>query len=192
MPLQLPVGGSGPPHEPPPYGGLGPDGWARGRTFLELVESAGTAAAAALAAAFAATEVEETRRAFFSAYPRPVRVLALADLGCTDSVTNVGQAERLFTLGQHIWMRIFLAEEHADVRQLFASPELPLLVFFGADKREFGRWGPRPHALLDAEGNVAPAARVAFRDDFYARNRGRDLAAELVARLAAHTDPGAA
>ena len=188
MPLQLPVGGSGPPHEPPPYGGLGPDGWARGRTFLELVESAGTAAAA-LRAAFAATEVEETRRAFFIAYPRPVRVLALADLGGTDSVTNVAQAERLFTLGQHIWMRILLAHEHADVRQLFASPELPLLVFFGADKREFGRWGPRPRALLDAEGNVAPAALDAFRADFYARSRGRDLAAELCARLASHTDP---
>ncbi len=189
MPLRLPVGGSGPPHETPPYGGLGPDGWARGRTFLELVDSAGEAAAA-LRAAFAATEVEATRRAFFATYPQPVRVLALADFG-TDSVTNVAQAERLFTLGQKIWMRIFLAEEHADVRRLFASSELPLLVLFGADKREFGRWGPRPRALLETEVRAAPASRDALRADFYARNRGRDLAAELAARLAAHTDPPA-
>ena len=190
MPLQLPVGG-GPPDEPTPWGGLGPDGWARGRTFLELVESAGETSAA-LSAAFAATEVEAAQRAFVAAYPWPVRVLALADLGCTDSVTNVAQAERLFTLGHRIWMRIFLAHEHAEVRQLFTSPELPLLVFFGADKREFGRWGPRPQSLLDAEANVEPAARNAFRIDFYAQNRGRDVAAELCARLAAHTGPGAA
>ena len=184
------MGGSGPPHEPPPYGGLGSEGWARGRTFLELVDSAG-AASAALRAAFDATEVESARRTFFATYPRPVRVLALAGLG-TDSVTNVAQAERLFTLGQKIWMRIFLAEEHADVRQLFTSPELPLLVFFGADKREFARWGPRPRALLESEVHFAPDARDALRADFYAHNRGRDLAAELAARLAAQPDPPAA
>jgi len=157
---------------------------------LELVDSAGEAAAA-LRTAFAATEVESTRRAFFATYPHSVRVLALADLG-TECVTNVAQAERLFTLGQKIWMRIFLAEEHADVHQLFTSPELPLLVFFGADKCEFGRWGPRPRALIETEVNVAPAARDSLRADFYARNRGRDLAAELAARLAVRPDPPAA
>ena len=192
MPLRLPVRGGGPPAAPPPYGGLGQDGWARGHTFLELVETAGTARHD-LEAAFAATTVDATLQMFFATYPRRVRVLALCDLDTVDTRVNVAQAERLFTCGRTLWLRAFDAA--ADLRQLFASDELPLLVFFGEDQREFARWGPRPQALADVE-RAQPladaAAREARRRDFYAHSRGADLARELQALLTAHVGGGGA
>lgn len=187
MPVRLPITGGGAPPEPPPYGGLGQDGWLRGRTFLELVAAAG-AARDEIEAAFTATAVDAATQAFFATYPRRVRVLALVDLGHVDSRVNVAQAERLFTCGPSLWLRTFVAAEHPDVRRLFASDELPLLVLFGDDQREFARWGPRPQSLRDAETagpDLDAAAREAARRQFYAHSRGADLARELRALLAA-------
>ena len=184
MPLRIPIAGGRPP-EPPPYGGLGEDGWARGRTFLEVLEAAGDARDA-WEAAFAAVDIAPDAGDFFASFPRRVRVLALGDPARTDTRLNVAQAERLFTLGQRIWMRFFAAPENPDLVRLFAaSAELPLLVFFADDRREFARWGPRPRPLqqLEAGSSWRDGELETRRLDYYAHNRGRDLAAELRALL---------
>lgn len=188
MPVRLPVSGGGPPPEPPPYGGLGHGGWARGRTFLELVEQF-PGRRTELEAAFAAVAAEDTSRAFFAACRRRVRILALVDLDAFESRLLLAQMERLCTWGRTLWMRAFLLSENTDLRQLFPSPELPLFVFFGDDGREFARWGPRPRPLQEEEaaaGELTAAQRDTLRQRFHARSGGRDLAQEVQKLLAAH------
>ena len=186
--MRLPVASGGATPEPPPYGGLGVEGWARGLTFLELVAAAGPARAE-IEAAFAQVHVDASIHAFFAAYPRRVRVLVLGGLDAIDLRVNVAQAERLFTFGTNLWLRVFLVPQHADLRRLFTSEELPLFVFFGDDRREFARWGPRPQALRDAEA-AAPgldaAQQEASRRAFYAHSRSAALAGDLQRLLAAH------
>jgi thioredoxin family protein len=180
MPLRIPIVGGRPP-EPPAYGGLGEAGWARGRTFLEAIEAAGEQCDA-WEAAFAAVEVAADVREFFASFPRRVRVLVLGDPAATDTRVNVAQAENLFAAGKSLWMRLFSALESPDLVRLFATGrELPLFVFFGDDRREFARWGPRPHALQELERRTPapPTAVEAHRLDWYAANRGRDLALEI-------------
>ena len=180
MPLRIPILGGRPP-EPPAYGGLGEAGWARGQTFLEAVEAAGIHRDA-WEAAFAAVELAADVREFFASYPRRGRVLVLGDAAATDTRVNVAQAERLFSLGKNLWMRLFSAPDSPDLVRLFAPErELPLFVFFGDDRREFARWGPRPRALQEIEPRAPadPAARETHRREWYARNRGRDLAVEI-------------
>ena len=156
------------------------------RGFLQLVDGAGPQRAE-LETAFRAVHLPHELAAFFSAYAARVRILALADLESLDARVNVAQAERLFTLGGQLWMRVFTVHAHADVVQRFAATrELPLLVFFGQDGREFARWGPRPAALekrLRAPG--AASSDTAARA-FYDQSRGVDLAGELRLLLAAH------
>lgn len=179
MPRLLPVAGGGPPAEPPAYGGLGENGWSRGRTFLELTEAAGVARSA-LSAAFAAVALPPALQDFYTTYGRRVRVLAIADLAQTDSVVNVAQAERLFGFSKRIWMRIFLSRDHPDLVALFHATEMPLLLFFGADKCEFARWGPRPRAIMELPpATTSPTRLEQLRSGFYSRNQGIDLATEL-------------
>jgi len=188
MPVRLPVSGGGPPPEPPPYGGLGHGGWARGRTFLELVEQF-PGARTELEAAFAGTAADDTNRAFFAACRRRVRILALVDLDAFESRLQLAQVERLCTWSRTLWMRAFVLRENVDLRRLFPSSEYPLFVFFGDDGREFARWGPRPRALQEEEAAAVAltgAEREALRQRFHDRSRGRDLALEVQELLAAH------
>lgn len=180
MPLRIPIVGGRPP-EPPAYGGLGEAGWARGRTFLEAVEAAGEQRDT-WEADFAAVEVAADVREFFASFPRRVRVLVLGDALDTDTRVNVAQAENLFASGKSIWMRLFSAPDSPDLVRLFAAGrELPLFVFFGDDRREFARWGPRPRALqeLERRAPATPTGVEPARLDWYARSRGRDLALEI-------------
>lgn len=187
MPLHIPITGGGSTPEPPAYGGLGEAGWARGKTFLELVEDDDTAAAD-LQAAYDAVDVDADTRRFFAQYPRRVRVLVLGDLVRVDTRINVAQAEHLFALGDCIWMRFFPAAENLDLVRIFvgAQHEMPLFVLFGDDRHEFARWGPRPQALQELQSQGLPPDSEASemqRLDFYRRDRGRAVATELRARL---------
>lgn len=191
MSRHIPISGGDPTPGPPAYGGLGEAGWARGKTFLELVESEG-ASDASLRETYAAVDPAAADADFFAHYARRVRVLVLGDPTDFDTRINVAQAERLFALGKNIWMRIFPATDNLDLLRLFAGAQhdLPLFVFFGDDRLEFARWGPCPHELLELEAAMPAAAppeeRAAIRRAFYERDRGLALARDLRALLAAH------
>jgi hypothetical protein len=167
---------------PEPGGGAGQEDWARGATFLEFVEAAGEHRAE-IEAAFRDADVPPEVVEFFASYPRQVRVAALAEATLLDARYNVAQAERLFTCGGRIWMRIFAPERHADLVQRWApQAELPQLVFLAQDMRAFASWGPRPRALQHLPNqDLAERSRI-----FYEANRGCDLARELRAILEPH------
>ena len=180
----LPIRAGDRPPEPPAFGGLGPEGWSRGATFLEFVEGAGEHRAE-IEAAFRGVDPPAAVAEFFAGYPRRVRVLALADVHSLDARVNVAQAERLFSLGSKLWMRIFAPERHSEVVQRLspAGVESLLFVFFGDGPQPLGRWGPRPRRLQELGAGRAPAELGALARSFYAQSRGLDLAEELRALL---------
>lgn len=185
----IPIRAGDPATGPPPYGGLGLDFWVHGATFLEYVEAAG-AQRAAIEAAFRAVELPADLQAYFTGCRRRGRVAALASFEAPDAPFVLAHAERLLTLTAGLWMRIFLVERAADVHQRLAPGRpLPHLVFFGEDRREVGRWGPRPQRLEDELRRLGPEARAAHAARFYAASRGVDLARELRAVL--ETPPAA-
>jgi hypothetical protein len=166
---------------------LGENGWARGRTFLEWIDAAAQLRGE-IESAFEAVEVEDSMHRFFTHYPRRVRVAVFAERNEIDSRIAVAQAERLFSLGQRIWMRIFTADECADLLRFFAGAgaSLPLFIFFSDDRREFARWGPRPRALQDPEAQQEERNAEALeraRHAWDAADRGRELAREFRALL---------
>lgn len=189
----IPIRGSGPP-EPPPYGGLGLDGWARGSSFLDFVEAAG-AHRVALDAAFSSLRLDAETARFFAQYPRRSRILALGSVAEVDSRYNLPQAEFLFSRGPNLWMRIFDPESCHDLVQHYdvsGRGGLPLLVFFGDDRREFGRWGPRPRPLQSHPSLSDPADFEKSARAYYEGNGGADLAHELRQILSAHAGTPAA
>ena len=157
--------GAAPPPEPP-YGGLGEDGWLRGITFYDFVDRAGEARAA-IETAFRDCRVPGEMAVALASYTRHVRVLALVDFHDPASGCVVAQAERFFTHSTRVWMRMFDTDANADLVARYA-PEgegLPVLVFFGEDRREFARWAragdgttllPSLHRLLEA--HAAPTS----------------------------------
>ncbi len=189
MPVHIPISGRSPEPEPPPYGGLGEAGWARGKTFLELVEE-DAERGAALERAYRALDVGADIAAFFASDSRRARVLVLGDLDAVDTRFNVAHAERLFAFGSSIWMRVFSASDNLDLVRLFVGTrhDMPLFVCFGDDRREFARWGPRPRALQELESAPGSPAEATERDSqrraFYERDRGQALADELRTILA--------
>jgi len=182
MSRRLPISGA-PPQAESAFGGLGEAIWSRGRTFLELVQDA-RAPGAALDAAFDAVRLPAELEQFFSSFPRRVRVLALATLDEADSQRILAQAERLFSLGNQVWMRTFPLAEHPDLVQRFPSPRWPLLVFFGDDRREFARWAvPAP-----ADAREAPSRRTPEQPLSAPADQGETLARDLARILAAHAN----
>lgn len=165
---------------------MGETVWSRGSTFLELVESAGTERAS-LDAAFDAVRVSPEVERFFATFPRKSRIMALGNLEEEESRINLAQAERLFSLGKRLWMRTFSVGAHADLVKRFPSSQWPLLVFFGDDRREFARWGPRPRVLQEQErDDEAPSLAVPRRLAFYRDDAGQSLAQDLLRILAVH------
>ncbi len=114
----------------------------------------------------------------------------LGDLTQIDTRFNVAHAEALFAAGDKIWMRVFAASENLDLVRIFvgARHDTPLFVFFGDDRHEFARWGPRPRPLETLEAQTGPPAsareREMLRRDFYVGNAGHALAEELHELLA--------
>ncbi|UCE03219.1 MAG: thioredoxin family protein [Candidatus Latescibacterota bacterium] len=184
MPVRIPIAGGGSAPEPPAYGGLGENGWARGRTFLEWIDAAAQVRGE-IESAFDAVEIEDAMRRFFTHYPRKVRVAVFAECQEIDSRIAVAQAEHLFSLGQRIWMRIFNADECADLLRFFAGAgaPLPLFIFFSDDRREFARWGPRPGALQDPGAQHEERNAEALERARDAAEHGRELAREFRALL---------
>lgn len=184
---RIPVSGAGPP-EPPAYGGLGLDGWARGVTFLDFVEAA-AAHRPLLDAAFRDTGLDAESAQVLERLQRSVRILALATADQVDSLYAVAHAEHACTQSPHLWMRIFDPAACPDLVQRYdvaARGGPPLLVFFGDDRREFARWGPRPAALRTLLDGARGGDPERLACDFYAADCGASMGRDLAAILAAH------
>jgi len=91
--------------------------------------------------------------AAFSALPRPVKVLVLAEDWCGDVIANLPVLGRLAKDSGKLDVRIFLRDQNEDIMQGYLNKgqfkSIPVFVFFDQDFRELGHWIERPASVTE-------------------------------------------
>jgi len=91
--------------------------------------------------------------AAFSALPRPVKVLVLAEDWCGDVIANLPVLGRLAKDSGKLDVRIFLRDQNDDIMQRYLNKgqfkSIPVFVFFDQDFRELGHWIERPASVTE-------------------------------------------
>jgi len=91
--------------------------------------------------------------AAFSALPRPVKVLVLAEDWCGDVIANLPVLGRLAKDSGKLDVRIFLRDQNDDIMQAYLNKgqfkSIPVFVFFDEDFRELGHWIERPASVTE-------------------------------------------
>ncbi len=91
--------------------------------------------------------------AAFSALPRPVKVLVLAEDWCGDVIANLPVLGRLAKDSGKLDVRIFLRDQNDDIMQGYLNKgqfkSIPVFVFFDQDFRELGHWIERPASVTE-------------------------------------------
>ena len=91
--------------------------------------------------------------AAFSALPRPVKVLVLAEDWCGDVIANLPVLGRLARDSGKLDVRIFLRDQNDDIMQSYLNKgqfkSIPVFVFFDQDFRELGHWIERPASVTE-------------------------------------------
>jgi len=91
--------------------------------------------------------------AAFSALPRPVKVLVLAEDWCGDVIANLPVLGRLAKDSGKLDVRIFLRDQNEDIMQGYLNKgqfkSIPVFVFLDQDFRELGHWIERPASVTE-------------------------------------------
>jgi hypothetical protein len=91
--------------------------------------------------------------AAFSALPRPVKVLVLAEDWCGDVIANLPVLGRLAKDSGKLDVRIFLRDQNDDIMQGYLNKgqfkSIPVFVFLDQDFRELGHWIERPASVTE-------------------------------------------
>ena len=91
--------------------------------------------------------------AAFSALPRPVKVLVLAEDWCGDVIANLPVLGRLAKDSGRLDVRIFLRDQNDDIMQGYLNKgqfkSIPVFVFLDEDFRELGHWIERPASVTE-------------------------------------------
>jgi len=91
--------------------------------------------------------------AAFTALPRPVKVLVLAEDWCGDVIANLPVLGRLAKDSGKLDVRIFLRDQNDDIMQGYLNKgqfkSIPVFVFFDEDFRELGHWIERPASVTE-------------------------------------------
>ncbi len=91
--------------------------------------------------------------AAFSALPRPVKVLVLAEDWCGDVIANLPVLGRLAKDSGKLDVRIFLRDQNDDIMQGYLNKgqfkSIPVVVFLDQDFRELGHWIERPASVTE-------------------------------------------
>ena len=130
-----------------------------------------------------------------AAIPRRWHLLVILEDWCGDGVNTVPLLARLTDLVPGVDLRVVRRDEHPDLIDAHltnGTRSIPVVLVLDEDFVERGWWGPRPaplQAWAAGEGAaLSKAERYRQARTWYARDRGRTTAAEvvdLVARLAA-------
>lgn len=120
--------------------------------------------------------------------------MVLTEPWCGDSAQNLPYIFKIAVCNPLIDVRILLRDQNLDIMDAYLTDGtrgIPKLTAFDSQGRELFRWGPRPKPAaelfrrLEDEGVQGPELREQLHL-WYAKNRGRALAEELVDLLAAH------
>ncbi|HEY6203555.1 MAG TPA: thioredoxin family protein [Candidatus Limnocylindria bacterium] len=89
----------------------------------------------------------------FTALPRKLRVLVLAEDWCGDVVANLPVLGRLAKEVSTLDVRVFYRDQNLDLMERWLNQgkyqSIPVFVFFDQDFRELGHWIERPASVTE-------------------------------------------
>jgi thiol-disulfide isomerase/thioredoxin len=135
--------------------------WEGGKSWIDWLSSAESEEnAEKMRSSTTVATLSEPVRAYLSALPRPVHVLAFAEDWCGDVQRYVPVLERLAAHAPNLLIRYVSREDQPELFKRFLTnggESVPKFVFFNEDFVECGNWGPLPAAmrLLLARGKAA-------------------------------------
>ncbi|MBL8959518.1 MAG: thioredoxin family protein [Gemmatimonadetes bacterium] len=119
-----------------------------------------------------------------------VHLLALSEDWCGDAVNTLPIVARLVELIPGATLRILGRDANPDLMNAHLTAgtrSIPVVIAYDADFRELGWWGPRPTELQRlhvSELRTLPKDERNLRvRTWYARDRGRSTAAEVLALI---------
>lgn len=126
------------------------------------------------------------------ALPGSWRLLVLSEDWCGDAVNIVPVAARLAESLPAVDLRVLERDRNLDIMDAHLtngrSRSIPVIVLLDQDGVERDWWGPRPSALqrwvMEEGMKMEPDARYKETRSFYARDKGRTTAQEIVEMIA--------
>lgn len=129
---------------------------------------------------------------------QPVKILVLTEPWCGDSLAVFPVVRKMTELNGAWETRVLLRDQNLDLMDQFLTRggrAVPLFFFIGEDDRLIFKFGPRPkasqqifedHRQLIQEGKIEKMEVIKKIRNFYAKDRGKAIAAELLGLLETH------
>lgn len=142
------------------------------------------------------TMPEETAAAVKGA--KPVNIIVLTEPWCGDSLAIFPVVRKIAELNDKWGFKILLRDKNADLMDQFLTRggrAVPIFLFLSEDFSLLFRWGPRPKATQDIfeahrqdiqDGVIEKKEVIKKIRNFYSKNRGQAIIAELLAVLREH------
>lgn len=119
---------------------------------------------------------------------RPVRLLALSEDWCGDTVNTLPVVAALAEASPMLELRVLRRDSNLDIMDAHLtngkSRSIPVVIAYNADDRELGWWGPRPQPLqtwiADHGLVIPPAERYREVRRWYASDRGRTTIRDIL------------
>jgi hypothetical protein len=125
----------------------------------------------------------------------PVKVLVITEPWCGDSLALLPVVYKMCEQVPDCDIRIVLRDQHPELMDKFVTHgarAIPIFLFMNSDYELQFQWGPRPktakkifadHKALIDSGNMTKSEVIKMIRAFYAKDRGRETAKELLAVL---------
>ena len=131
------------------------------------------------------------------ALPGEWRLLVLSEDWCGDAVNIVPVAARLADSLPALRLHVLARDQNLDIMDAHLtngrSRSIPVIILLDQDGMERGWWGPRPSALqrwvMEEGMKMEPGPRYKETRAFYARDKGRTTALEIVEMIARCAPP---
>lgn len=129
---------------------------------------------------------------------KPVRILVLTEPWCGDSLAVFPVVKKIAELNGTWEMRVLLRDQNLDLMDRFLTRggrAVPLFFFLSSSDELLFKFGPRPSASQQifedhrqeiADGKIEKMDVIKKIRSFYARDKGKSIAAELLELFGEH------
>ncbi len=123
---------------------------------------------------------------------KPVNIIVLTEPWCGDSLAIFPVVRKIAETNGRWEVKVLRRDENPDLMDRFLTRggrAVPIFLFLSADFSLLFRWGPRPKAAQDIfeqyrdafkQGKMEKSEVIKKIRNFYARDRGRAILAELL------------
>jgi len=129
---------------------------------------------------------------------KPVNIIVLTEPWCGDSLAIFPVVRKIAEANGNWDMKVLRRDENPDLMDRFltrGARAVPIFLFLSTDSSLLFRWGPRPKAAQDIfelyreefkQGKIEKSDVIKKIRNFYARDRGQAILAELLGIFKEH------